>query len=56
MSLMIGVFVFLRLWYAIIMAAIVEGDHKAKSRAHIMLGVCSETLYVTSKHVFLVLG
>lgn len=37
----------------IIMAAIVEWAHKAKSRAHITVGVCSERLQyvVTSKHV-----
>lgn len=56
-SLMFGVFVFLRPWYVIIMAAIVEWAYKAKSRPHITVGVCSERLcsyVVTSKHVFLV--
>lgn len=56
-SLVFGVFVFLRPRYVIIMAAIVEWAHKAKSRAHIMVGVCTEKLCsyaVTSKNVFLV--
>lgn len=34
-SLMFGVFVFLRPRYVIIMAAVVEWAHKADSRAHI---------------------
>lgn len=41
-SLMFGVFVFLRPRYVIIMAAIVEWAHKAKSRPHITESVCSQ--------------
>lgn len=53
-TLVFGVFVFLRPRYVIIMGAIVEWSHKAKSKAHIMVGVCSEGLLVPSKYVFLV--